>query len=271
MTYFSSLKNRRYTGENRCLPCTIVNLAIGLVGGLVVSTLSPLAGLLCVFVSISLIYFRGYLVPGTPELTKKHLPNPILKLFGKDPLSELTQGDLAESPEEKAEELERCLHTLGVIQENKGLEQMELCEEFEKIWSEELDQIISVDDPLSVLLKNVGVTKIKHDDIRDGPSIFANEDGDVIGNWPSTMAIHIDLATERAIDRYSKLWSKIEPEQRLKIIASLRIFVARCPNSGGKIITESKTVETCCSSYEVGVISCEKSGEIVAEQPLFTN
>ena len=59
------LRQPEYTGRNRCVPCTIVNLLIAVIitGGVAVVSI-PLGGALFV-VSLGAIYFRGYLVPGT--------------------------------------------------------------------------------------------------------------------------------------------------------------------------------------------------------------
>ncbi|MDQ2050303.1 hypothetical protein RBH26_07370 [Natronolimnohabitans sp. A-GB9] len=79
------LKQPEYTGENRCEPCTVLNLAIAAVVGSVVARKTKLGGLLAIGVSIGLIYLRGYLVPGTPTLTKRYLPPEVLRWFGKEP------------------------------------------------------------------------------------------------------------------------------------------------------------------------------------------
>lgn len=86
------LKQPAYTGENRCEPCTILNLAIAVVVGSLIARKSRLGGLLAVGISIALIYLRGYLVPGTPTLTKRYLPNDVLRWFGKEPEPEIAGG-----------------------------------------------------------------------------------------------------------------------------------------------------------------------------------
>lgn len=89
-----ALRQEEYIGENRCLPCTAVNVILGAVvafiGGAAVKralgrTAGRLTALILAGVFGALIYLRGYLVPGTPELTKRYLPQPVLKLFGKEP------------------------------------------------------------------------------------------------------------------------------------------------------------------------------------------
>lgn len=59
-----------YTGDRRCVPCTLLNLYVAAISGLSVALArSELFGA-AVFVSLGLVvYFRGYLVPGFPSLT----------------------------------------------------------------------------------------------------------------------------------------------------------------------------------------------------------
>ncbi|WP_226482623.1 hypothetical protein [Natrinema amylolyticum] len=86
------LKQPEYTGENRCEPCTVLNLLIAAVVGSVIARKSRLGGALAVGASIALIYLRGYLVPGTPTLTKRYLPPAVLRWFGKEPDPAIASG-----------------------------------------------------------------------------------------------------------------------------------------------------------------------------------
>ena len=86
------LRQPDYTGENRCEPCTVLNLVIAMVAGSLIARKSRLGGLLAVVMSIALIYLRGYLVPGTPTLTKRYLPPAVLRWFGKDPDPDVASG-----------------------------------------------------------------------------------------------------------------------------------------------------------------------------------
>ncbi|WP_440772397.1 hypothetical protein [Natronorubrum sp. DTA28] len=88
----AELKQPEYTGENRCEPCTILNLAIAAVVGSLIARKTKLGGLAAVGISIGLIYVRGYLVPGTPTLTKRYLPPEVLRWFGKDPEPQVSSG-----------------------------------------------------------------------------------------------------------------------------------------------------------------------------------
>ncbi|WP_226022416.1 hypothetical protein [Halomicrobium salinisoli] len=80
-----ALEQPEYTGENRCLPCTVVNLVIAAAIAVALGRRSRAKGALAFAASAVLIYLRGYLVPGTPTLTKRYLPREVLTWFGKDP------------------------------------------------------------------------------------------------------------------------------------------------------------------------------------------
>ncbi|EMA05294.1 hypothetical protein C439_00805 [Haloferax mediterranei ATCC 33500] len=70
----------------------MLNLIIAAILGSVVARKSKLGGVIAVGISIGLIYLRGYLVPGTPTLTKRYLPPEVLRWFGKDPEPALASG-----------------------------------------------------------------------------------------------------------------------------------------------------------------------------------
>jgi len=81
-----SLRQPEHTGENRCVPCTVLNLAIAVVVSVLAGRRRRALGLFVLGVSVALIYLRGYLVPGTPALTKRYLPASVRTAFGKHPV-----------------------------------------------------------------------------------------------------------------------------------------------------------------------------------------
>lgn len=85
ITVIKTLRQPEYTGENRCKPCTLLNLTIAVILSSVIARKSKLGGALAIGVSIAHIYLRGYLVPGTPTVTKRYLPPAVLRWFGKKP------------------------------------------------------------------------------------------------------------------------------------------------------------------------------------------
>ncbi|MEF8851174.1 MAG: hypothetical protein V5A44_03235 [Haloarculaceae archaeon] len=67
-----------YRGENRCVPCTVVNVGIAVSAALVVGTWGALAvetavagaaAAAVLAVGLVAVWLRGYLVPGTPRWT----------------------------------------------------------------------------------------------------------------------------------------------------------------------------------------------------------
>ncbi|MBV0901366.1 hypothetical protein [Haloarcula salina] len=63
-----SLVRPEYTGENRCWPCTVLNVAILVLAVAAVAWLSPPAGAALALVGLALITSRGYVVPYTPRI-----------------------------------------------------------------------------------------------------------------------------------------------------------------------------------------------------------
>lgn len=98
------LERPEYTGQNRCLPCTIVNLVIAAILGALAVRKSRIAGVFVTGASLAIIYLRGYLVPGTPTLTKRYLPATVLDWFGKDADPDLASGFSADTPDLSADE-----------------------------------------------------------------------------------------------------------------------------------------------------------------------
>lgn len=96
------LEQPEYTGENRCGACTAVNLLLAAALAALLGRRNRALGLLAFVGSAALIYLRGYLVPGTPELTKRYLPPSVLALFGKDERPEAIDPSLAAHAADRA-------------------------------------------------------------------------------------------------------------------------------------------------------------------------
>jgi len=95
---FDRIRQPEYTGENRCLPCTALNVAIAFFATLLAAPLGPVAVAVVFLGSMGSIYYRGYLIPGTPRLTKRYLPDPILELFDKGPSGPRDGWEEADEP-----------------------------------------------------------------------------------------------------------------------------------------------------------------------------
>lgn len=95
-----ALHQPQYTGENRCGACTAINAIIAAILSAIVARKSKFAAVVTLGISAGLIYLRGYLIPGTPTLTKRYLPLSVLRLFGKEPEPTANSGFGAVGPQQ---------------------------------------------------------------------------------------------------------------------------------------------------------------------------
>jgi hypothetical protein len=281
---FEALKQPEYTGENRCLPCTVVNtlialgLGVGAAGGAVAAEAAPvewaaLAGGVVVFVSLALIYFRGYLVPGTPTLTKRYLPARVLRWFGKQPTADagLADGNAeAVEGEDTIQDVdpEAALQAAGALEPCADREDLCLTDEFREAWNAETETVreqgtsaVDIAERLSLPLADAEIEE--HDEAR------TLKDGERrVGRWPSEAALVADSAAAALLaERYGD-WPDLSPTAKGQLLNGLRLFLEDCPTGEGGVEFGEETVESCCGSEEVVAVTCEETGERLFEQPL---
>ncbi|GAA0680731.1 hypothetical protein ACFQDG_08050 [Natronoarchaeum mannanilyticum] len=273
------LRKPEYTGENRCTPCTIVNVGIAAVASALAWVVAARAigeaaagglGVGLFAACLGIIYLWGYLIPGTPTLTKRYLPNRVLALFDKHPLddqhSEEEPFDAVERKEAErrnAVDPEQFLLGANVVAPCEREDDLCLSDEFadrledhtERFRSSEPDAETFADlfdaDPESVAVED-----------RDHPAV---EIRNRVRKWPSDGALIADVAADRALRDQSDDWTAVPLEQRLKILESLRSFRQTCPLCSGGVELGTDTVESCCRSYEVATASCLDCGETLLE------
>jgi hypothetical protein len=256
----SRFRQPEYTGENRCMPCTVANtlIAVGVsvavaAGGAVVATpLVSAAGGVAVFGgSLLAIYLRGYLVPGTPELTKRYFPPWLLSLFGKEPVLDRHQ------PVETDEEFdpEATLVEVGALEECADSDDLCLTDSFGEAWHEQLETLDTEtgrDELLELLEVDTG--EVEYSEF--GRAFVAQLDGQTVGKWESEAAFLADLAAARVFAQHYPGWSALSIEARGQLLNGLRLFLDTCPNCGGVPAFDSDTVESCCSTYDVAAVTC---------------
>jgi len=265
-------KQPAYTGENRCLPCTVVNLLIA--GALAVAVgiagtvaLSPAVGgslaLAVLVFSVVAIYLRGYLVPGTPELTKQYLPPWVLAWFGKDPTK----------PEHESLEIddsfdpESALVTVGALEECQAGEDLCLTESFRSAWHQEMAALEDTDASRERLLDLLDADGDVHYE-EFGQAFRARVDGQVVGKWESEAAFLADLGAAHVFAKRDPRWAEYPVAVRGQLLNGLRLFVDRCPACGGTPSFGAETVESCCSSYEVAAVTCPDCESRIFETPV---
>ncbi|MBX0285589.1 hypothetical protein [Haloarcula salinisoli] len=297
--YSAHLSKPEYTGENRCWACTIVNLILASAISLVAARRSRKHGLLTFVTSTALIYTRGYLVPGTPTLTKTYLPPEILELFGKEPAMSDRSGlgaidseggdetpgaaadeasgqagetddtanqDTADSLAAENDEPAKLLAESGILLPCEQEDDLCLDDGFQERWQAAMRNT----DSASISARDA-VTVFGLDDsaryvIRnyDGAKVL-EADGMRVGQWPSKSALLADIAAAQIIEDEIPVWSELPPEQKGQLLNALRLFLETCPTADGGVELDTDTVESCCRSYRVATTRCTETGEVLFE------
>lgn len=258
-----ALREPAYTGSNRCLPCTVLNIAlVGIAAG-AVGVRVPAAGIATAAVGVAVVWARGYVVPGTPRLTRRYLPAGALRWFGKandrtdwDGTLQSATGDLDVTDPAEA------LAGLDVITDAG---EPALTSSFRSAWAD-VAATLAADD--AALRSAVGETLdapadhvvIDHE---DGGGVTLRVDGDWAGQWPSRTALIADLATERVLDGSD--WTALDRTHRADLAARIRGLAARCPVCGASTRVSEATVESCCRRTEVVAAGCPTCDDRLAE------
>lgn len=255
-----ALRNDEYTGENRCTPCTIVNVVIAAVLALAVSTLWLPGGPVIFVVSLVVIYFWGYLVPGTPWFTKTFFPDWLLAHFDKRPTQEADEDV----------DLERRLAHLHVIEECPDEDDVCLTPAFESGWRDRIEELRDEDPPHSRIAEVLDVegSELEFEHHENG-GVVATVDGRPFAQWASRGAFVADVAAAMEIQERSDGWRSIDVREWGDLFNGLRVFLEQCPACGGEVAMEPEVRESCCRSVDVVVSACQECGERLfeAEQP----
>jgi len=244
------LKQPEYTGANRCIPCTVVNVAIaGAVGVVAWLVAAPEAGVSAFGLCLAVIYLRGYLVPGTPALTKRYFPDWLLALFDKREFGET--DDLADDVDPEA-----VLIDAEVVEPCERVDDLCLADWFREEWNATIDAVESSGTEAADLSAVLGADESDIAFSEHGGAVTARLDGRRVGQWASRAALVADLAAARLLaDRYDG-WERLGVDQQSRVLSGLRIFLDACPNCGGEVTTDRETVESCCRSADVIAVSC---------------
>ncbi|SEO90771.1 hypothetical protein SAMN04487948_10786 [Halogranum amylolyticum] len=250
----SELVNRfrraEYTGENRCIPCTVANGGIAAVAAVVVALFAaPWLGVLSFVAAALVIYLRGYLVPGTPALTRRYFPPWLLRLFGKEPVAAVptASGDAG-----------RPLVAAGVLRATD--EGPVLTPRFGETWSERA----AARHATGANEADVAAAFDAESVSRLGDASFVL-DGDTSVRWESTAALAADVAgAELLAERVG--WTEYDRDRRRTTLQALRLRLDSCPACGATLVAETRRVDPCCQRpHLVAESVCEGCGAVVAD------
>ena len=258
-------QNPQYTGENRCTPCTITNVCIAAVLGAVVFTVSPPVAVLVVAVSLAAIYVRGYLIPGTPALTKRYFPDRVLAFFDShDSLDDAVTPIEPSEPDTDAVDPEHLLTDLGAVRPCEDEDDLCLTEAFASAWYERMRSYR--DDPRNQH-RAATLLSVSPDDVSinpDGAYPRVSVDWRT-RSWPSDGALIADTAADAELAARSDDWRTLHVEQRLGILGALRTFIETCPVCDGDVEMAEDTIESCCRSRDVIAVACQDCAERLLE------
>jgi len=268
-------KQPEYTGENRCLPCTAVNVAItALLAGVAAIAWLPLAAVVG-SVGLAAIYFRGYLVPGTPTLTKRYLPERIHRLFG-------AHGERAVDLDADALDagaVERALQSLGTLEPCPALDgddkyaadgdvagapdDLCLTSRFRRSWYEQFDSERADATTARRLFSDLDIEPESIEIERRANAFVAvavvpnARSATTLAKWESAAAFVADAAADVVLREWSADWADLAADTRLELVGALRLWLDRCPSCAGSVSLDEETVESCCRSVDVVAATCE--------------
>ncbi|MDL0133230.1 hypothetical protein [Halobacterium salinarum] len=303
---FERFRQPEYTGENRCTPCTVLNLIIAAILGSAIARKSRLGGVIAVGISVGLIYLRGYLLPGTPTLTKRYLPPAVLHWFGKEPDPAVSTGfqgsGTSTQPASKADarlpaedvsptdrepsgapnasaaeadpstgDLEKFFVAHDILEPCADADDLCVTAEFEDAWMTAAERLMDADLTGELVAESFGMDTEAGEEferIEDGGTQILESESGWIGQWPSRAALIADVAASQTLRSWAPEWSGVDAEDRGTVLNGLRMFIETCPTTGGDVELGSEVVESCCSSHEVLAVTCEDTGERLFEQQL---
>lgn len=254
-SFVDQLRRPECTGENRCIPCTVTNLGIAGLLSAGAFVLSPPLAVAVALVSVTAIYLRGYLVPGTPELTKRYFPDRLLAWFDKAPARFEAESFAVESQ----------LLEAGAVVPSEG--DLELDPEFRAAWETE---VALLPDKPSQRAALAALTDLDAEAIRldARPNRFvAWYDGEWLGQWESRPAFVADVAAAPVLAARLATWETMPVAYRSELLAGLRLFLTRCPTCEGDVAFGTEVVESCCRSYDVVAATCEGCDARLFEVP----
>lgn len=244
------LKQSEYTGTNRCIPCTAINVLIAIVVSVAIALVTIPGAIAAFAVFVAIIYLRGYLVPYTPTLTKQYLPERILRWFDKQATPAVPESD------DGLVDVESFLYSLDVLTECETGNDLCLVPSFRKTWRQHTSAVEAGAARQSAIASLLGVEEEKLSFQEFDSAVLVRYEGKQVGQWESEAALLADLAADSTLAEWDDRWTSIDVVNRSRILNTLRMFLETCPDCGGLTRFGQETVESCCRSIDVVAVTC---------------
>lgn len=294
------IRRPEYTGANRCLPCTALNVVLAAAGsGLLAAAAATVwgsaaavgVGATATAVSLAAIYLRGYLVPGTPTITARYFPEAVLRQFGKSGV--LTADSLSEEAGAPADAVRHALEegsatgfgatdssevdgdaVAATLAEADAVGDDGLSEEFAAAWREEMASLGDDDEALADrVVALVGAPRpitIRPEDIASDLLVArAGDSKRKVAQWESRPAAVADLAAGALLDAQTEGWGTLSVSERGAALYVLRSVLDFCPACDAAVSDDWETVDrvavpSCCSGT-VSALACDDCGTRLVE------
>jgi hypothetical protein len=246
-----------YTGENRCLPCTAINVVIAAAAAMLVGVVAPILGIGSFLLAMAVIALRGYLVPGTPVITARYLPESVHRVLGHD---------VPDAPEPADVDVETALKDADVVTECDDRDDLCLTDDYREMFRSELGALGSDYTRRDRLAESLSVDpeEICLEEVDDSLTVRIGDSP--IGGWGSTAAFVADLANEMLLSASLHDWGSLSPRDRTRLLAALRSFIEECPDCGGEVRPDEDIVRSCCRDDVISVTTtCADCGAVVFE------
>lgn len=239
-TGLEALKNPAHTGENRCRPCTVFNVAIALgVSGVLAARRSFAVGSAAMLTCGAVIYLRGYLVPGTPAITQRFVPPWLLAQLGKEPRRQLPAD-------------------LGSVVGSRR---------FRTAWRDRIDALRDTEITPRQVAATLGVPESDVSTVPGGVAFAVR--GEELLHWESEAALVADVAAAEVLAARADRWSTLDHDERRRGLAELRRRLDRCPGCDGPLDRETDRLVSCCrDDQDVVSVTCRDCETTVLDRTL---
>lgn len=260
-----AVRRPEYTGENRCTPCTIVNLSLVAVASVAVAAVvDPFVAAVVAGLGLLLIYARGYVVPGTPVLTQRLFPDRVLAYFEHDTPTESTTE--REGTDSGPFDPETALVEAGALVPCADRDDLCLDSLFRTEWRSKMSAAADDVDAAVYHLLPADVEEPATVELR-GESVVARVADATVAEWPSRAAFVADAAGAAVLASADAEWADRGFAERTRLLAGLRLWLDRCAVCDGHVDLGEETVESCCRSQQVVAASCRSCGARIFEAP----
>jgi hypothetical protein len=209
--------------------------------------------------ALVVIYLRGYLVPGTPALTKRYLPERVLAWFGTDGAAGGTISGTEVDPGV-------VLIAANVLVDRPGAPDASVEPAFATAWESRTRRLRDDAAASGHVLEtqfDVSFEEFELVPFDSGCGVYLDEE--YLGTWESPAAFYTDLAAMELLADHVTAWPQFGIAARSEIVGALRLFVRTCPDCGGDIALGEVTVQSCCADREVIATTCEACGTRILE------